>query len=1422
METNRRFSLLTFPQFFDGNTLTLNIVVLPRNQNPLKPAIEQHDGMIFPPPVISDAPPFAEAALRFDAKIISGLSRFPNNLLPNNTRALVANSPVLAGDLFRALAKNFSIANLNQTNENLDSNADSAQKNPAVAQQLSVKKYLPLTYRKAFNFTSPRTRNAVTDDSYHCAVRDAGKVPGFKRSPDAISWGKVFAFALRHPELARQLGMIYSAQLTINAADFPQGGWLYVDLAADSDYKAQQQADDTFIKKYAARIPALTLNEPRPLFAPLLFPVLFKALAADPDPMPDGNYDQLFIETAEYDDGFAKIVHAYQPHSRNLLAEESDGAHPIVDAGVRLGWDDEQILIWYLRQMMLDTSVTANPDKRIDAPLGVFGYAIDVHDATGAVMPWESLNGVKNKLDLTIANPPGEPVTFAEANRAFELPYQVYPLQLDGDMSKNYWLPMYFANWNGHSMVLPDNEAAEIYQTANADVKSDPEQVIPVAKQDPADPEYPNKKTGTGASGPAQNQLNKIYDASPLDTVLRYGRQYEFRIRMQDLSGGGPALDPVINPINDTPSNKARCHFKRFVQPNQMRFENLPVNSDDLSSLNELNLRRPLLGYPAVVYTGKYADPVKLLKDASLKVLEPDPAHERSHEAFGIADPDVNQVEITVEVQTLRMDNLLSISGTENYVHLYTTYRSFPVVNYEGDYDALLNVPIVYRDCRVLHIGDKLDLVNDLNLPGDIDDLAEIYLPTARTVRLTLRAACEDKAQNSDYYGLLDDANHEMDIRFGHILQTRLYDQSKDETSLLINAALSQELHGIYLQPDAPSVFDGKLMTLLIGRQVEKAPDMIQLLAAQLKVESAGLSLTAAKGERVQFGCSNRIRHTLAPENSSLTFSSKGDLANHWLCCINLEIDRDWTWDALDDRSFIITRSMRYTHDDANTETETTEVGVIEVRHTASFEALQDPQRDYTRLIFIDAVEPKNPRVPPAPNAGEPRFPDTIEVNYTIQAVFKENPAPLKDGDKQLAFTLPITTPPAQIPQIASAGVALSPYQRNEKYSATEPRRRYLWIELAEPVKDPDDTFFARVLAYAPDQLISNNEPDLLVAPQEPALPVDPEYIRIITPGATNDLAGLNAMQPMQKATDSDRHYLLPLPPGLHADTPEMFGFFTYELRVGHYRNKDTQEMVWSTAQGRFGRFLRATGLQHPTPTLTCTVNRDKDKLYVSAPYAVAVFNGKNVTADPPRTQLWCLLYAQVKQADNQDFRNILLDDKPLDWRVQVETNPQVNWLAQYDDQQRRKLKYISIKNWKDELSYGKLQHLYKLADVTQISKDATRYGTAAWSNDEISQLLKLYGLPEDLHLSVLVVEMLPTITNIYEHVPGLQKPQVLNNLRDRMQMADLPGSGAIKEKMAQLNQVQDFEEGASPLSDELGQHRIMRTSPLTEVPLIC
>ena len=263
--------------------------------------------------------------------------------------------------------------------------------------------------------------------------------------------------------------------------------------------------------------------------------------------------------------------------------------------------------------------------------------------------------------------------------------------------------------------------------------------------------------------------------------------------------------------------------------------------------------------------------------------------------------------------------------------------------------------------------------------------------------------------------------------------------------------------------------------------------------------------------------------------------------------------------------------------------------------------------------------------------------------------------------------------------------------------------------------------FRARARATRPISCISNNSPELLVTPDEPALPIDPEPIRVITFNQSNDDAGLDAMQPMEMSNgadkDADRFYLLPLPAGLHPESPEMFGFFTYEIRVGHYRYTDTigrhqprETPCGRAPQGRFGRVLRVPGIQHPAPTLTCIVNRDEEKLYVTAPYAVAVHNGKNVTADPPRTEIWALLYAQVKQADNKEFRNILLDDLVLSAKVRVEHDKAVSWKPKYTVERHSG----SVPCVTSGTIASSPRAVFKLTDPSTVNSDATKYGTHA------------------------------------------------------------------------------------------------------------
>ena len=1407
MEANRRFTLMAFPQGFNGNDLKINIVLIPRNMDPFASIVT---GLAAP---LDNAKSFADLQPQFDAGIISGLEEFPwgNATAPGRVpviKTLTVDEATNKNGVLKAIAKDFEgRITLTATDK-----AQDAIKTNDVGR--SVKKYLPESYRNAFNFTSPRHDNAKTDDSYHCALRSEIK-PVITQPGMDVSWGQLYAHILRQPILARACGMIYQASLTVEPAWFDKGGYLFINLRSDDYDEIQKESlenvDGPFIKRYAARIPKLKMGEKRPVFAPILFPVMHKKVsdAVDPEPQ-NAPWDEIFAEVNEYNDGFAKIVHANQPVSNNLLQEKQDGLHPQKDAGIRMGWDDEQILIWYIRQL------TENPNQDgtgiyIDAPLGVFGYRIDVKDTTAAIGDWESLNLVQAKAtyslhDQSIGNAPDEKI---------ELPYQVYPTQIDADITAAYWLPMYYCNWLGKSLVLKDTEAAAVYQNDKA----------------------LSKKIGSDPKGVT---LDRMFDEVAVNAKLLYSHTYDFRVRMMDISGGGPTVD--FEKLNAAASPNTTVHFRRYVAPGLLRIEkpddliknvieyfNETIDAGGQSTFKDapvISLQRPLLNYPAVVFTNKYQlagmDPVQLLIDTSAAMAGKD--------VFGLADPDVTKIEVTVEVETLRMDNQKSKSGKENYATLYITHRSMP-----AGFDDVKTIPVSFVDKPVLNLEDITDPFMDAAVnQAALDAMDEIVLPTARRIRITVRAFCEG---DNSYFGHIN-PDHDLDTRYGKTTQLLFYKESTNENDLLLPKENTPSLQALLLQPDMPFVNDGDFHTLLFKREaINYQPDIVQRLAAKLGVESKGLTLVSKKGERVVFGCSNRIRHTLAPDHSSITFVSKADLIHHWIGLLTFKLNRDWTWDGMQDVSFKIGRRKKFHRDpdedaeDLNFSVVTNDAnyaGDIEIKHTVSFEALQPDQfdiinRDHTTIIFIDAIEPKTAL--PQSNADPAlRFPDELDIQYKFYPQFKENHGSADDSNPQETelIQLPATINPVQLPRLVSVGIAFSPYLRNDKYSSSEARRKFLWLEFEEPVKDPHDTIFCRVLAYAPDQLISNNHPELLIAPEEPLLPIDPEFTRMITPGQSDDLAGVSAMQPMEKATDSDVHYLLPLPPGMHAESAELFGFFTYEFRIGHGHWSDRNDNLWSTAQGRFGRPLRVTGMQHPAPTLLCTVSRDENILYVNAPFAQAVFNGKKVTADPPRTELWCLLYAQVAQADGKDFRNILLDEKRMDWRRKL--------FATADEADFRNRTFFNI-NTDVQLPANELVlDKIKIAAGAKVAivKDQPRTGLAVWENKEIETVLHLLGLPIDLPLSVLVVEVFGNITSLREHITNLQRQDVRSNVASAVRIHNI-GSENEHRLFESINRAAEEQRSMilqdskhKPLSDELGNFRILRTSPLTEVPFVC
>ena len=234
-----------------------------------------------------------------------------------------------------------------------------------------------------------------------------------------------------------------------------------------------------------------------------------------------------------------------------------------------------------------------------------------------------------------------------------------------------------------------------------------------------------------------------------------------------------------------------------------------------------------------------------------------------------------------------------------------------------------------------------------------------------------------------------------------------------------------------------------------------------------------------------------------------------------------------------------------------------------------------------------------------------------------------------------------MTTPPRQLPKLVSAGLALSPFGHADDYSATFERERRLWLEFEEPPADPGDSYFARVLALAPDPLLVGLDAGVPVAP-EPPLPLEAEWMRRVVPGQPADASGRRALPARLTGTLDGRHLLVPLPEGLDAHASELMGMFTYELRLGHSDDR------WCVAHGRWGPPLRIAGVQHPPPPLRCEAARVDSAIAVGAPFASPVYAGRSMQPRRPMTRLWGLIYARVAQADGTAYRNLLLMQKEL------------------------------------------------------------------------------------------------------------------------------------------------------------------------------
>ncbi|MBD5633593.1 MAG: hypothetical protein IAI49_03840, partial [Candidatus Eremiobacteraeota bacterium] len=783
------------------------------------------------------------------------------------------------------------------------------------------------------------------------------------------------------------------------------------------------------------------------------------------------------------------------------------------------------------------------------------------------------------------------------------------------------WLPLYFTAWRGPSLVAHDTTIT---------------------------------KLSPGTSPMPPNALLPVAVAPPL-----YGKDYDFRIRFTDLTGGGPAVDD--DPVHPGLAPIATAPFRRYITPKALEVVASPAlppppaavpggpvtqkTPPAVRTITQLTVRRPRIGYPEAMFAG--VSPATFV-GASLDALVA--AATAAGRALGVADPDVDRFAVTVEAAIPDHDTGPSgtlagdIDGTKWRI-VYSITEQFPAGT-----DPTVTLALSY-----------VDVPDIATMTPPADNAATVTIPTGRDVRIRLTPL---SAAKSNYYGAPAPPP-------GLVTDYIVRKEAASEANLFPFTP-AQQLRACYLQAGS---------------------DLGALVAQSFGLDANGLTLTGTPGKRVVFANSGALRCTLGPDRSTLTFANANELLDHWIVAFTIDIARDWTWEGFANPAMTVSR-------DGNAVGTLVFPGVV--APSALGDAANPPDRSTTRIVFLDAIVA-------APAAGA--FPDVLNPQYAVSATF---PSAAAVTQNYTTLKLPITTPPAQTPKVVSTGIAESPYVAASDYSSTALRDRFLWIEFDAPIADAaDDKYFGRVLAYGPDPLLAgallppDHVPDV---DPEPALAIDPEPVRAIFAGQDSDESGLAAMTPLTPASPTSPgpagvHFLLPLPPGLTPDALELFGFWTYEFRVGHAEK-------WSTAQGRFGRPLRLAGVQHPPPRLTCTVWRNDAGITVTAPFATTLLDGQpvlNASFGDPQTTLWFMLYTQVLQTDGAAWRNVLLAREA-----------------------------------------GALMAA-PVASLTAVVLKPNVFGgnrepraTATFEEADIASALKLLGLPSTSPLSVLAVEVLP------------------------------------------------------------------------------
>ncbi len=796
-----QLSLMAFPQSWtpgtgptDDGTLAVNLLALPVG-DPRQP--------------LGGGAPFAGTAIHVIANISDSGGLPITSTTPLLSRPLVLTPPPVATNLFDQLY-------LQSAAKGMPPTTDAPKKvSPA-----RIMKSLPPSYTNAVPVEQPGP-NTQVGDGYGCALRGQAPPPYAPPQwtdkpigPDtSIAWGQILSLALRQPVLAQALGLVYPVTIPVPPGVLAEGGFVYVALDTSNPanpWAAQLTADSDFARTYAAQLPAL-MSTGRAVFAATLVPVVGTS---------PGNLGTAQREAAIYDDGFAQVVHSNQPSTIDAATLAADRIAPASDAGIQLGWDDEQIAAWLNGQLDL-LNVRINPADPLsankpEAPLGVQGYRVDVRPA-GGQHSWSSLCEVSGTAPFTDQGYGGNASTAIDGE-LWVAPAPVRPSagtagNPDNDGNKtDAWLPLYFALWTGGSVVLGD-PVVQMLATAFS----------------------------SGGSVTPPPTANPRADLSAVPPLL-YGSDYEFRVRLVDLTGGGP--EPDAEPVHPGPVPTTTVDFRRWVPPKALVVatdENLqpyPAVPPSQRKIHTLTVRRPRIGYPEALFAG--VDPATFAP-TNLATLIADA--QGNGDVLDIADPDVGSFNVIVEAKMPTHDT--GVAGTAP-TEVDGVYRVIYAVAFDFGDGADPEVTLT------LDYTDGVDDIGAMTAPDA--GVTTLPIPTARDVRVRLQPQFDAK---TNYYA----TGAQMTGPFSDY-GVRQAAVSEDE--LFAGSAASQ-LSALYFQ---------------------NSPGIAQLLAQQLNLAQNGLALSGPPGQRTVFGASGTLRHTITADDGTITFANLTELLGQWIVAI--------------------------------------------------------------------------------------------------------------------------------------------------------------------------------------------------------------------------------------------------------------------------------------------------------------------------------------------------------------------------------------------------------------------------------------------------------------------------------------------------------------------------------------------------------